>query len=92
MDPGEIKPAAGAGSTEERCPICLEDFQDKAFVNACFHILIMHLNFVLLVQSVTWVRSVLGKFVTAIEMYPDIPENVDHIIMQSYCTGVRSYG
>ncbi len=40
MDPGGMKPAAGAGSTEERCPICLEDFQDKAFVNACFHILI----------------------------------------------------
>ena len=35
----DVKPAAGASSAEERCPICLEDFQDKAFVDACFHIL-----------------------------------------------------
>ena len=33
----EIKPAAGAGSAEERCPICLEDYDDKAFIDACFH-------------------------------------------------------
>lgn len=33
----EMRPAAGAGSTEERCPICLEDYQDKAFIDACFH-------------------------------------------------------
>lgn len=35
----EIKPAAGASTAEERCPICLEDFEDKAFIDACFHIL-----------------------------------------------------
>ena len=33
----EIKPAAGAESAEERCPICLEDYEDKAFIDACFH-------------------------------------------------------
>ena len=30
---------AGAGSVEQRCPICLEDFEDKAFIDVCFHIL-----------------------------------------------------
>ena len=39
MTEEDVKPAAGASSAEERCPICLEDFQDKAFVDACFHIL-----------------------------------------------------
>ncbi len=34
----EVQLAAGAISVEERCPICLEDFEDKAFVDACFHI------------------------------------------------------
>lgn len=34
----EVQPAPGAKSVEERCPICLEDFKDKAFVDACFHI------------------------------------------------------
>lgn len=33
----EIRPAAGASSAEERCPICLEDYKDKAFIDACFH-------------------------------------------------------
>lgn len=32
--------AAGAGAVEQRCPICLEDFEDKTFIDACFHILI----------------------------------------------------
>ncbi len=36
---GEAESAAGAKSVEDRCPICLEDFEDKAFVDACFHIL-----------------------------------------------------
>lgn len=31
-----------AGMVEERCPICLDDFQDKAFVASCFHILIYY--------------------------------------------------
>lgn len=35
----EVEPAAGASSAEQRCPICLEDFQDKSFIDACFHIL-----------------------------------------------------
>lgn len=36
-DKEDIQPAAGASSVEERCPICLEDYEDKAFVDACFH-------------------------------------------------------
>ena len=31
--------AAAAGAVEQRCPICLEDFKDKTFIDACFHIL-----------------------------------------------------
>lgn len=31
------KPAARASATEDRCPVCLEDYQDKVFVDACFH-------------------------------------------------------
>jgi len=37
-DTGES--AAGAGAIEQRCPICLEDFEDKTFIDACFHILL----------------------------------------------------
>lgn len=38
MDEGRsTTTAAGASSAEERCPICLEDFEDKAFIDACFH-------------------------------------------------------
>lgn len=33
------KTAAYAGPSDKSCPICLEDFEDRAFVNACFHIL-----------------------------------------------------
>lgn len=29
-----------ACAVEERCPICLDDFQDKAFITSCFHILL----------------------------------------------------
>ena len=39
---GSTKPEGGAavvGMAEERCPICLDDFQDKAFITSCFHIL-----------------------------------------------------
>lgn len=39
-----VKPAAGATSAEERCPICLEDFEDKAFIDACFHILYIYIS------------------------------------------------
>ena len=31
------EPAAGASAAEDRCPICLEDYKNKAFVDACFH-------------------------------------------------------
>ena len=32
----------GASSVEDKCPICLDDFKDKAFVTVCFHILPLH--------------------------------------------------
>ena len=32
-----VAPAAKA--VEAGCPICLESFEDKAFVDVCFHIL-----------------------------------------------------
>lgn len=32
-----VTPAAKA--VESGCPICLESFKDKAFVDVCFHIL-----------------------------------------------------
>ena len=32
-----VTPAAKA--VEPGCPICLESFEDKAFVDVCFHIL-----------------------------------------------------
>ncbi len=39
-DKAAVEPAAGAtASSESRCPICLEDFEDKAFIDACFRIL-----------------------------------------------------
>ena len=31
--------AAAASSYELKCPICLEDYENKAFVNVCFRIL-----------------------------------------------------
>jgi hypothetical protein len=31
---------AAAGAVEQRCPICLEDVNDKTFIDACFHILL----------------------------------------------------
>ena len=34
-----VEATAGASSAEQRCPVCLGDFQDKAFIDACFHIL-----------------------------------------------------
>lgn len=34
-----VTPAAKA--VEAGCPICLESFKDKAFVDVCFHILLM---------------------------------------------------
>ena len=37
---GDVQPAAGASTSEQRCPVCLEDFEDKAFVDSCFHILL----------------------------------------------------
>jgi len=36
----EVAPAAKA--IEAGCPICLESFKDKAFVDVCFHILFLH--------------------------------------------------
>ena len=35
----DIIMAPGASAIEERCPICLDDYQDKAFIATCFHIL-----------------------------------------------------
>ena len=35
----ETQTAPAASSTEDRCPVCLEDYQQKAFVDACFRIL-----------------------------------------------------
>lgn len=34
-----VEPAAGANTSEQHCPICLEDFEDKSFIDTCFHIL-----------------------------------------------------
>ena len=31
--------APAASSVEDRCPVCLEDYSDKAFVESCFRIL-----------------------------------------------------
>lgn len=31
--------APGAAVVEDKCPICLDDYQDKAFITTCFHIL-----------------------------------------------------
>ena len=36
----ESEVASPANSFEQKCPICLEDYDDKAFVNICFRILI----------------------------------------------------
>lgn len=33
----ETQTAPAASSTEDRCPVCLEDYEQKAFVDACFH-------------------------------------------------------
>lgn len=40
-DDDELGPevAAAASSYELKCPICLEDYDNKAFVNVCFRIL-----------------------------------------------------
>ena len=35
----ETQTAPAARSTEDRCPVCLGDYQQKAFVDACFRIL-----------------------------------------------------
>ena len=35
---GEPLPAA-ASSLEDKCPICLDEYCDKAFITVCFHIL-----------------------------------------------------
>ena len=32
--------AVAASTVEQRCPICLEDFDNKTFIDACFHILL----------------------------------------------------
>lgn len=37
---GTSAEGGGAGAIEKRCPICLEDFDDKTFIDACFHILL----------------------------------------------------
>lgn len=36
---GGVAPPPAASVVEERCPICLDSFQDKAFIPSCFHIL-----------------------------------------------------
>lgn len=33
-----VETTAGANASEQRCPVCLGDFQNKAFIDACFHI------------------------------------------------------
>ena len=38
----ESEVASAANSFDQKCPICLEDYDDKAFVNVCFRILIYH--------------------------------------------------
>lgn len=38
-NPDHQKTAVYTGPSDKSCPICLEDFEDRAFVNACFHIL-----------------------------------------------------
>jgi len=38
-----VAPAAKA--IEAGCPICLESFKDKAFVDVCFHILLHHSSY-----------------------------------------------
>lgn len=32
-------------TAEQKCPICLEDYEDKSYIDACFRILIKHLAF-----------------------------------------------
>ena len=34
-----METTAGASASEQRCPVCLGDYQNKAFIDACFHIL-----------------------------------------------------
>lgn len=52
-----VEPASGANSSEERCPICLEDFEDKAFIGACFHILYYSYSQVYLVKPRSYTLS-----------------------------------
>ena len=37
-DPEGVVEASEASVTETRCPICLGDCEDKAFIDACFRI------------------------------------------------------
>ena len=42
VQPEEEQPSDGPGqssSSESRCPICLENVEEKAFTDPCFHIL-----------------------------------------------------
>ena len=40
MEKGVGSRAVAASTVEQRCPICLEDFENKTFIDSCFHILL----------------------------------------------------
>lgn len=48
MDPDSEQHVTPAAKTVEAgCPICLESFKDKAFVDVCFHILTIDISIIM---------------------------------------------
>lgn len=46
MEDGEtVEVAPGASSVETNCPICLEEMDNKSFLDTCFHILLGQVHF-----------------------------------------------
>lgn len=46
VDEEKVNVAPGAGSVETNCPICLDEMDNKSFLDSCFHILHSQVQYV----------------------------------------------